>query len=73
MPLMILYGGELVFAFLFGRIALWMWRSREMVLRLWRARHGLLPVEPDPDDGTSLPRPVALASRRRVVRLRHAA
>ena len=73
MPLLILYGGELVFAFLFARIGVWMWRSRETVLALWRARRGLSPVEPDPDDGTSLPPPVALAGRRTLRALRRAA
>jgi hypothetical protein len=52
MPFMILYGGELVFAFLGLRIARWMWRSRETVLALWRARHdvphGGPGFEPDP-------------------------
>ncbi len=70
MPLMILYGGELVFAFLFARIGFWMWRSRETVLRLWRARRGLVP-EPDPEDGTPLP--VVLPLRRSPRPLRRAA
>jgi hypothetical protein len=52
MPFMILYGGELVFAFLGARILRWMWRSREQVLALWRERHGASPsgpsFEPDP-------------------------
>lgn len=52
MPFMILYGGELVFAFLGARIGRWMWRSRDNVLALWRARHGEAPsgpsFEPDP-------------------------
>lgn len=52
MPFMILYGGELAFAFLGARIARWMWRSREQVLALWRERHGAPPsgpsFEPDP-------------------------
>jgi hypothetical protein len=53
MPFMILYGGELVFAFLGARIAAWMWRSRAEVLALWRARRGPTPgeprLEPDPE------------------------
>lgn len=55
MPFMILYGGELVFAFLGARIARWMWRSREHVVALWRARHGDPPVGPsfEPDPLTS--------------------
>ena len=52
MPFMILYGGELAFAFLAARVAHWMWRSREQVLELWRARHGTPAggpsFEPDP-------------------------
>jgi hypothetical protein len=53
MPFMILYGGELAFAFLGARIARWMWRSREHVLALWRERNGAPPsggpsFEPDP-------------------------
>ena len=52
MPFMILYGGELVFAFLGARIARWMWRSRAQVLALWRERGGAPPsgpsFEPDP-------------------------
>jgi len=47
MPLMILYGGELVFLFVGARIARWMWRSRENVLALWRARHGTAPSGPE--------------------------
>jgi hypothetical protein len=52
MPFMILYGGELAFAFLAARIAHWMWRSRDQVLALWRDRHGTPAggpsFEPDP-------------------------
>jgi hypothetical protein len=52
MPCMILYGGELVFAFLGARIARWMWRSRDQVRALWLERHrapGSGPsFEPDP-------------------------
>jgi hypothetical protein len=52
MPFLILYGGELVFAFLAARIAHWMWRSRDQVLALWRDRHGTPAggpsFEPDP-------------------------
>ncbi|MBM4384772.1 MAG: hypothetical protein FJ091_15580 [Deltaproteobacteria bacterium] len=47
MPLMILYGGELVFMFLGARMARWMWRSRERVLTLWRERNVAPPGEPE--------------------------
>lgn len=46
MPFMILYGGEIVFLFLFARIARWMWRSRERVLALWRERNAAPPSGP---------------------------
>jgi hypothetical protein len=60
-PFLILYGGELVFAFLGVRIARWMWRSRERVLALWRARHAAAGPGPSPPpEGTPSPRPVAL-------------
>jgi hypothetical protein len=59
MPLMILYGGELVFAFLALRIARWMWRSRENVLALWRARHGEAVAPDPPPDPSRVPSPIA--------------
>jgi len=62
MPLMILYGGELVFAFLGARVARWMWRSRENVVAMWRARHGDAPPSPAPTpDPSRAPAPVARA------------
>ncbi|HEU4429549.1 MAG TPA: hypothetical protein VFT98_12390 [Myxococcota bacterium] len=60
MPLMILYGGELVFLFLGARVARWMWRSRENVVALWRARHGGAGLTPDPaPDPSRAPAPIA--------------
>jgi hypothetical protein len=55
--LFILYGGELVVAFLVGRIALWMWRSRDVVRALWRDRRG---EPPDGPPGPGLPEPIPL-------------
>jgi len=79
MPLMILYGGELVFLFLGARVARWMWRSRENVLALWRARHGeVLAPDPAPDPSRA-PMPSAravvtpLAQRRAFTPARRAA
>ena len=57
MPFLILYGGELVFLFLGARIARWMWRSREQVLALWRARHGA----PQPSGPNLTPDPIAVS------------
>jgi hypothetical protein len=55
---MILYGGELAFAFLAVRIARWMWRSREHVLALWRERNGAPPSGPSFEpDGVPEPAP----------------
>jgi hypothetical protein len=72
MPLMILYGGELVFAFLGLRVARWMWRSRDHVLALWRARNGGAAsgpsYEPDP-----IAAPIPLARRAPRMPVRRAA
>jgi hypothetical protein len=75
MPLMILYGGELVFMFLAARIARWMWRSRECVLALWRERNAAPSSDPEltPDptpQRAPLPRGevIALPARRELER-----
>jgi hypothetical protein len=64
---MILYGGELAFAFLAARVARWMWRSREQVLALWRQRNDTPPsgpsFEPDPVAERSASPPLARAQR----------
>jgi hypothetical protein len=65
MPFLILYGGELAFAFLGARVAVWMWRSRERVRQMWRERHGSAPCGPSftPDPTrVQLPEPIALAA-----------
>jgi hypothetical protein len=60
MPFMILYGGELVFLFVGARVAHWMWRSRDQVMALWRARHGQPGAGPAyTPDPSAAPRPKA--------------
>jgi hypothetical protein len=65
MPFLILYGGELAFAFLGARVAVWMWRSRERVRQMWRERHAPSPCGPSftPDPTrVSPPEAIALAA-----------